>query len=209
MVSVTICSPSSAIGEQWRDLVRRAPSNVFMDPAALTAASVTDFAKIYLLLAWDESQTPGKLVGRWAEAPVGMIGPLIDEPVGCLIGAKLVVIDFLVVVGGEQGIGTGGGFGVAAVKKARAVVRPRRAGEFDPLQVVGAVLPARHIAHMEFLPVRAAPRRAVDEQRTVIREGERRQRHGAVGRQRVWIEQRLRLCRQRALHVEHRLILQP
>ncbi len=53
MVSVTICSPGSAIGEQWRDLVRRAPSNVFMDPAALTAASVTDFAKITLLLAWD------------------------------------------------------------------------------------------------------------------------------------------------------------
>jgi hypothetical protein len=66
MVSVTICSPGSVIGEQWRDLVSRAPSNVFMDPAALTAASVTDFAKIYLLLAWDEAQTPGKLVGLWA-----------------------------------------------------------------------------------------------------------------------------------------------
>src|ERR1043166_1458482 len=66
MVSVTICSPGSAIGEQWRDLVRRAPSNVFMDPAALTAANATDFAKIQLLLAWDEKQTPGKLVGLWA-----------------------------------------------------------------------------------------------------------------------------------------------
>ena len=66
MVSVTICSPGSAIGEQWRDLVSRAPSNVFMDPAALTAASATDFAKIYLLLAWDQTQTARKLVGLWA-----------------------------------------------------------------------------------------------------------------------------------------------
>jgi CelD/BcsL family acetyltransferase involved in cellulose biosynthesis len=66
MVSVTICSPGSAIGEQWRDLVRRAPSNVFMDPAALTAASITHFARIHLLLAWDERQTPAKLVGLWA-----------------------------------------------------------------------------------------------------------------------------------------------
>ena len=65
MISVTICSPSLAIGEQWRDLVSRAPSNVFMDPAALTTASVTGFAKIYLLLASEESE-PGKLVGLWA-----------------------------------------------------------------------------------------------------------------------------------------------
>ena len=65
MISVTIGSPSPALGAQWHDLVSRAPSNVFMDPAALTAASVTGFAKIYLLLAWEETE-PRSLVGLWA-----------------------------------------------------------------------------------------------------------------------------------------------
>jgi CelD/BcsL family acetyltransferase involved in cellulose biosynthesis len=66
MLSVTICSPSPAIREQWHDLVSRAPSNVFMDPAALTAASVTDFANVRVLLAWDEGQERRRLVGLWA-----------------------------------------------------------------------------------------------------------------------------------------------
>lgn len=66
MISVSICSPNPAIGEQWDELAQRASSNVFMDPAALTAASDTKFAKIYMLLAWEESQAPRKLVGAWA-----------------------------------------------------------------------------------------------------------------------------------------------
>jgi Acetyltransferase (GNAT) domain len=66
MISVSICSPNPAVGEQWNELITRASSNVFMDPAALTAASDTKFAKIYMLLAWEESQTPRKLVGVWA-----------------------------------------------------------------------------------------------------------------------------------------------
>ncbi|HYW62217.1 MAG TPA: GNAT family N-acetyltransferase [Bradyrhizobium sp.] len=66
MVSVTICSPSLAVGEHWQNLVSRARPNVFMDPAALTAASVTNFAEIRVLLAWDEGHEPRKLVGLWA-----------------------------------------------------------------------------------------------------------------------------------------------
>jgi hypothetical protein len=66
MMSVSICSPSPGIAEQWHDLVTRASSNVFMDPAALTAASDARFAKIHMLLAWEEGETPRKLVGVWA-----------------------------------------------------------------------------------------------------------------------------------------------
>jgi hypothetical protein len=66
MISVSICSPSPGIAEQWHDLVTRASSNVFMDPAALTAASDARFAKIHMLLAWKEGETPRKLVGVWA-----------------------------------------------------------------------------------------------------------------------------------------------
>jgi CelD/BcsL family acetyltransferase involved in cellulose biosynthesis len=66
MISVTIDSPNPDIGPQWDDLVRRAPSNVFMNPAALKAACDTGFAKIHMLLAWEEGAGQRKLVGLWA-----------------------------------------------------------------------------------------------------------------------------------------------
>jgi hypothetical protein len=65
MISVTICSPGATLGEQWRDLVGRARANVFMDPVALIAASEAGFAKVCMLLAWEEG-TPRRLVGLWA-----------------------------------------------------------------------------------------------------------------------------------------------
>jgi hypothetical protein len=78
MISVTIDSPSPGISPQWSDLIRRASSNVFMDPAALQAACETNFATIKMLLAWEEGVAreqgvasepgvrPRKLVGLWA-----------------------------------------------------------------------------------------------------------------------------------------------
>lgn len=66
MISVTIDSPNPDIGPQWDDLVRRASSNVFMNPAALTAAGETGFASIQMLLAWEEGEGQRKLVGVWA-----------------------------------------------------------------------------------------------------------------------------------------------
>lgn len=65
MISVTVCSPCAAVGEQWQDLAGRAPANVFMDPAALKVASDTGFAKIRVLLA-REVEAPQRLVGLWA-----------------------------------------------------------------------------------------------------------------------------------------------
>lgn len=66
MLSVTIDSPKADIGPHWDDLVRRASSNVFMNPAALQAACATDFAEIRMLLAWDKGAGAAKLVGVWA-----------------------------------------------------------------------------------------------------------------------------------------------
>jgi CelD/BcsL family acetyltransferase involved in cellulose biosynthesis len=66
MISVTIDSPVPDIGPHWDDLVRRASSNVFMNPAALQAACATDFAQIRMLLAWDEGAGTRKLAGVWA-----------------------------------------------------------------------------------------------------------------------------------------------
>jgi hypothetical protein len=66
MISVTIDSPNLDIGPLWDDLIRRASSNVFMNPAALQAACETNFARIEMLLAWEEGAPPRKLVGIWA-----------------------------------------------------------------------------------------------------------------------------------------------
>jgi Acetyltransferase (GNAT) domain len=66
MISVTIDSPNPDLGPHWDDLVRRASSNVFMNPAALQAACATDFAEVQMLLAWEEGAEARKLVGVWA-----------------------------------------------------------------------------------------------------------------------------------------------
>ena len=65
MISVTIDSPRLDIGPQWDDLVQRASSNVFMNPAALMAAEATAFADIRMLLAWEQGAGPRRLVGVW------------------------------------------------------------------------------------------------------------------------------------------------
>lgn len=66
MISVTIDPPGLDVGPHWDDLVRRASSNVFMNPAALQAVSDTGFAKILTMLAWEEGAGPRRLVGAWA-----------------------------------------------------------------------------------------------------------------------------------------------
>ena len=55
-----------SIAAAWADLTKRASPNVFMNPAALTAASEKEFAQVYVLLAWEEGEAPRKLVGVWA-----------------------------------------------------------------------------------------------------------------------------------------------
>lgn len=65
MISVTIDSPSLGVIPPWDDLVRRASSNVFMNPVALKAAHDTGFAEIVILLAWEQGAEPRKLVGVW------------------------------------------------------------------------------------------------------------------------------------------------
>jgi CelD/BcsL family acetyltransferase involved in cellulose biosynthesis len=66
MISVSICSPTMDIAAAWADLTKRASPNVFMNPAALTAANELRFAQVHVLLAWQEGVAPRKLVGVWA-----------------------------------------------------------------------------------------------------------------------------------------------
>jgi CelD/BcsL family acetyltransferase involved in cellulose biosynthesis len=65
-ISVSISSPELEIAEPWSDLIRRAPANVFMHPAALKAAHATGFADIRVLLAWARVGEFQRLVGLWA-----------------------------------------------------------------------------------------------------------------------------------------------
>jgi CelD/BcsL family acetyltransferase involved in cellulose biosynthesis len=66
MITVTIDSPRPDLGPDWDDLVARASSNVFMNPAALAAAQETGFADIRMLLAWAGDEGAHKLAGVWA-----------------------------------------------------------------------------------------------------------------------------------------------
>lgn len=66
MITVTIDSPNLDLGPAWDDLVARASSNVFMNPAALAAAGGTRFADIRVLLAWAQDGAGRRLAGVWA-----------------------------------------------------------------------------------------------------------------------------------------------
>lgn len=65
MITVTMDSPTD-LGPDWDDLVARASSNVFMNPAALVAASETGFADIRVLTAWAQDGGRRQLAGVWA-----------------------------------------------------------------------------------------------------------------------------------------------
>ena len=81
MISVTICSPDPSLAAAWDDLARRASPNVFMNPVALHAACETKFAKVHMLLAWEEGSGPRKLVGVWAlqQRKVAPVWPALLE----------------------------------------------------------------------------------------------------------------------------------
>lgn len=66
MITVTIYSPTADLSDIWHSLAERATPNAFMNPAALKAASETGFAKIHVLVAFDEASQPRRPVGLWA-----------------------------------------------------------------------------------------------------------------------------------------------
>ncbi|WP_342722757.1 GNAT family N-acetyltransferase [Bradyrhizobium sp. B097] len=66
LISAYTCAPSAELCRTWDDLVARVGGNAFMHPAALLAAAETGFAKIHVLVAWDEEVEPRCPVGFWA-----------------------------------------------------------------------------------------------------------------------------------------------
>ncbi len=65
-LDVEIREPDADLAPDWRDLVGRAPANVFVDPVGLKAVRESGFAEPLVLLAWDRTESPAKLVGLMA-----------------------------------------------------------------------------------------------------------------------------------------------
>jgi hypothetical protein len=65
-ISAEIRSPDLDLIDPWNRLAAQVEANAFMHPAALVAAAETGFAKIHVLLAWDEGAMPRRPVGFWA-----------------------------------------------------------------------------------------------------------------------------------------------
>jgi CelD/BcsL family acetyltransferase involved in cellulose biosynthesis len=65
-IYVEVCAPGADIQGLWSELVSRASTNVFMNPAALNAVHAARFARVHTLLAWRANGGPKELVGIWA-----------------------------------------------------------------------------------------------------------------------------------------------
>src|SRR5947209_16712162 len=88
-----------------------------------------------------------------ADEPLRMIGALVNELVLRLIGAERVVVDLLILIGLAQG-GLFIGLRKARVEESLVVLRPARAGEFHPLNMIGSILPVGDTADAELMPIR-------------------------------------------------------
>jgi len=153
------------------------------------------------------AEKPAILGHAAAEAPLLLILAFVHKHVCGLQRAPLVVVQLLEVVLRLQfalfirGV-------VAAVEKARAVLRPGGAGELHPLDEVRQVVPGDHVADAPLGPVGAAAGDAVGDPLPVRAHGVAGQRHGAVRRPGVRIDEHPRRRVERIGGVEHRLVLQ-
>jgi CelD/BcsL family acetyltransferase involved in cellulose biosynthesis len=63
---IEVRPPDEDLAPHWRDLVGRASGNAFADPSGLKAACEQGFAEPFVMLAWDDADTPARLVGLMA-----------------------------------------------------------------------------------------------------------------------------------------------
>lgn len=120
--------------------------------------------------------------------PVLVFWILPDQAVLGLIGPHLMKVDLLVIVGPFEVL-AGLGLGEPSVEEALAVGNPLGAGELDPLQMVGVILPGRDVAHLPLVPVGAGRGETVGQQPSVVAHGSPGQGHGAIDREGVGVEE--------------------
>ena len=156
----------------------------------------------------DADDEVAAVLGRsGVEAPFLLVGPMVDQLVLGLRRAEAVVEDFLVVVPGLVFLA---GFRrvVAGVVEALVVLRPGGAGELRPLEEVRVVISGGDVAHPPLVPVGPGAGNGVGHQGAVVREGEVGEGHGAVGRERVGVQQDAGFRIEGGERVEDRLVLQ-
>jgi len=141
------------------------------------------------------------------EAPVLVVGAVVDEEVVRLRRAQGVVVELVEVVGLGELLGLGGGV-VAAVEEPFAVLGPGDAGELDPLDVVGEVLGGGDVADADLLPVGAGDGEGVGEAVAVVGDVEAGEGDRAVFRKRVGVEKEGGLVGEVGGGVEDGLVLQ-
>ena len=145
--------------------------------------------------------------GGRLEAPVGVIGPAIDEGVVGLFGADFVIVNLLVLVGVLK-LGSHLRFVVAGIVEALAIGRPRRLGELGPLQFVVELLARVDLHDVPGHPVGAGLGAGVGKLFAVVADRPAGERRRAVGLPLVGIKQHPARLVELVLHEEDRLILQ-
>ena len=90
-----------------------------------------------------------------AEAPVGLIEPLVHQNIVGLDGPDPMVVDLHVPILAHHGL-AGPGLGIARVEEALAVPGPGGARKLDPAKMVAQIDTVGHPADFEFLPIRSA-----------------------------------------------------
>ena len=134
---------------------------------------------------------------------------LEDEDVLLLLGAEAVEIDLLVgVLSRIYRIALLRSI-VCAIVEATTVTSPRCAREFHPLDVVGEWLHSLGVEHLNLHPIRARRGESISEIFAILRERACVQRHSAILREGIRVEEELLLgVREVALAVEYALVLE-
>ena len=154
----------------------------------------------------DDEEPLAVLRGPGREVAQRMLAVLVDEAVGRLGLAQLVVVDLLELV--LRRVDTLLRGVVGAVIEALRIGRPGGAGELHPVDAVVGQLSRRGIHHTDFDPVRARRRGGIGHVAAILREGNRRQRHRTVLREGVGVEKDLPGLAGLLRAVDDRLILQ-
>ena len=133
-------------------------------------------------------------------------GVLEEEHIVFLVGAQLVVIDFLYLVHVREFLAF---FRRIVGTVEETVLQPVRTGELAPVDMVVEQTARLNVLHVDFHPVGTAARNGVGSIAAVLREANGLQGHRTVVAQLVRVEEHALLAAQLVHRVEHALVLQP
>ena len=173
---------------------------------ALLGASAVEHLGAGGTLRRKDEEPLAVLRGPGPEVAQRMLAVLVDEAVGRLRRAQLVVVDLLILV--LRRIDASVGSLISAVVESFGVGSPLGAGVLHPVDFVGGQLARFGILHADFDPVGTRRGRGIGEVAAILRERSRRKGHRTVLREGVGVEEDLAGLTGGLRAVEHRLVLQ-